>query len=105
MPSAGDVTGWLRQLEAGDREAAQPLWERYFRRLVGLVRARLQGMPSTAADEEDVALSAFDRFCRGADSATPCISRRSWTRQSLLFARPSRSSPILPCLTTTSEPP
>ena len=68
MPSAGDVTGWLRQLEAGDREAAQPLWERYFRRLVGLARARLQRMPRTAVDEEDVALSAFDSFCRGAEA-------------------------------------
>src|SRR5262245_28358693 len=68
MPSAGDVTGWLRQLEAGDHEAAQPLWERYFRRLAGLARARLQGMPRTAADEEDVALSAFDSFCRGAEA-------------------------------------
>src|SRR5262249_21963864 len=46
----------------------QPLWERYFRQLVSLARARLRGMPRAAADEEDVALSAFDSFCRGAES-------------------------------------
>ena len=67
MSSAGDVTHWLRQLKAGDRDAARPLWERYFRRLVGLARDRLRALPRAAADEEDVALSAFDSFCRNAE--------------------------------------
>jgi DNA-directed RNA polymerase specialized sigma24 family protein len=67
MPSTGDVTGWLQRLKAGDRDAAQPLWERYFRRLVGLARDRLRALPRAAADEEDVALSAFDSFCRNAE--------------------------------------
>src|SRR5205085_5062686 len=61
------VTYWLGQFQAGDRAAAQRLWERYFRRLVGLARKRLEGAPRQAADEEDVALSAFDSFCRGAE--------------------------------------
>src|SRR5262245_56797441 len=68
MSSDGDVTLWLRQLRAGDREAAQPLWERYFRRLTALVRDRLRGLPRAAADEEDVALSAFDSFFRRAEA-------------------------------------
>jgi hypothetical protein len=34
--------------------AAQELWERYFRRLVGLARKRLKGTPRQAADDEDV---------------------------------------------------
>ena len=63
----GSVTRWLGQLQAGEPAAAQQLWERYFRRLVGLARKRLQGAPRRAADEEDVALSAFDSFCRGAE--------------------------------------
>jgi RNA polymerase sigma factor (sigma-70 family) len=67
MGSAGSVTLWLGRLQAGDSLAAQELWERYFRRLVGLARHKLQGTPRGAADEEDVALSAFDSFCRGAD--------------------------------------
>jgi DNA-directed RNA polymerase specialized sigma24 family protein len=67
MPSAnGSVTRWLGQLQAGDPAAAQPLWERYFRRLVGLARKRLHGAPRGARDEEDVALSAFKSFFRGA---------------------------------------
>jgi DNA-directed RNA polymerase specialized sigma24 family protein len=60
------VTHWLGQLKAGDPEAAAPLWGRYFPRLVELARARLAGFPRRAADEEDVALSAFDSFCRDA---------------------------------------
>jgi len=67
MSSSGSVTHWVRLLQAGDHAAAQPLWERYFQQLVGLARARLQGTPRRAADEEDVALSAFDSFCRAAE--------------------------------------
>jgi DNA-directed RNA polymerase specialized sigma24 family protein len=67
MPSEGSVTRWLGQLKAGDAAAAQPLWERYVRRLAGLARQKLRGRPGRAADEEDVALSAFDSFCRNAE--------------------------------------
>jgi DNA-directed RNA polymerase specialized sigma24 family protein len=67
--SDADVTHWLNLIQTGDPAAAQPLWERYFRRLVGLARARLHALPrKAAADEEDVALSAFDSFCRGAQA-------------------------------------
>jgi DNA-directed RNA polymerase specialized sigma24 family protein len=46
-------------------EAAQTLWDRYFDRLVGLARSRLRDRTRRVADEEDVALSAFDSFFRG----------------------------------------
>ena len=64
----GSVTHWLGELKAGDREAVQPLWERYYSRLVGLARAKLRGKARSAAveDEEDAALSAFHSFCEGA---------------------------------------
>ena len=55
MVSSGSVTLWIDRLQAGDPDAAQQLWERYFRRLVGLARHKLQGRPRAAADEEDVA--------------------------------------------------
>src|SRR5829696_1409471 len=67
MAPQGSVTGWLGRLQAGDSAAVQQLWERYFRRLVGLARQRLRGGPRRAADEEDVALSAFESFCRHAE--------------------------------------
>jgi len=65
MSSEGSITHWLGQLQAGDPAAAQPLWERYFRQLVDLARRKLLGARPRSADEEDVALSAFDSFCRG----------------------------------------
>jgi RNA polymerase sigma factor (sigma-70 family) len=68
MPSSGDITHWLGLLQAGDRAAVQKLWEGYYRRLVGLARKKLGDLPRRAADEEDVALSAFDSFCRGAEA-------------------------------------
>jgi RNA polymerase sigma factor (sigma-70 family) len=68
MSSDGSVTHWLGQLQGGNPEAAQKLWERYFRRLVGLARQRLRRAERRAADEEDVALSAFDSFCRHAEA-------------------------------------
>jgi RNA polymerase sigma factor (sigma-70 family) len=65
---SGSVTQWLGALRGGDPDAAQPLWERYFARLVRLAQARLRSRPGRGAgeDEEDAALSAFDSFCRAA---------------------------------------
>jgi DNA-directed RNA polymerase specialized sigma24 family protein len=67
MPSDGSVTRWLGPLQGGDPAAARELWQRYFRRLVGLARKKLQDAPRLAADEEDVALSALYSFIRGAE--------------------------------------
>jgi len=67
MRPEASVTLWIDRLKVGDPDAAQKLWERYFRRLVGLARKKLRAAPRRAADEEDVALSAFDSFCRGAE--------------------------------------
>jgi DNA-directed RNA polymerase specialized sigma24 family protein len=61
------VTLLLQQIQTGQRDAAEALWRLYFPRLVRLARSHLQGLPRRAADEEDVALTAFDSFCRGAE--------------------------------------
>jgi DNA-directed RNA polymerase specialized sigma24 family protein len=66
VPVSGSVTLWIAQLKAGADAAARPLWENYCRRLVCRARQKLAGVPRRAADEEDVALSAFDSFCRAA---------------------------------------
>jgi DNA-directed RNA polymerase specialized sigma24 family protein len=72
------VTRWISALKRGDPSAAQGLWEAYFRRLVGLARARLRSAPRRVGDEEDVALSAFDSFCRGAqDGRFPRLDDRN----------------------------
>jgi DNA-directed RNA polymerase specialized sigma24 family protein len=90
MSYAGSITHWIGELKAGNPDAAQKLWEGYFHRMVGLARKKLQGMPRRAADEEDVALSAFDSFCRGAENGRfPQLQDREdlWQLLFLITAR------------------
>jgi DNA-directed RNA polymerase specialized sigma24 family protein len=68
MTSSSSITRCLIKLRAGDRAAADRLWDAYMRRLVALARVRLGGAARRAADEEDVALSAFDSFYRRAEA-------------------------------------
>ena len=60
------VSQWIDGLKAGDEAAAAKLWQRYFRRLVGLARKKLGDSPRRVADEEDVGNGAFQSFCQGA---------------------------------------
>src|SRR4051812_40046719 len=61
----GSVSGWIGRIKAGEHDAVQRVWERYFDRLVRLAAGRLKGARTRAADEEDVALNALDSFQRG----------------------------------------
>jgi DNA-directed RNA polymerase specialized sigma24 family protein len=63
---SNSVSHWIAKLQKGDADAAQRLWDRYFEELVKFARERLGATPRQAKDEEDVALSVFDSFCRGA---------------------------------------
>ncbi len=67
MKDEHSVTHWIHEIKMGDSAAANALWEHYFEKLVGLARRKLGGRPRRMADEEDVALSAFDSFCRAAE--------------------------------------
>jgi len=90
VSSPGSVTRWVRLLQAGDAEAAQRLWERYFEQLVRLARRKLQGTARAATSAEDVALSAFDSFCRRAEQGRfPQLRDRSdlWQLLVLITAR------------------
>ncbi len=64
----GSITGWLGNLREGDQAAAQPLWERYFSKLVVVARTKLKRMRRTTADEdeEDAALERVQQLLRGA---------------------------------------
>ena len=75
----GSVTLWIGDLKTGAAvdQAAHQLWGRYFDQLVRLARARLRSAPCGPADEEDVALSAFNCFCQGAAAGRfPSLSGR-----------------------------
>lgn len=60
------ITRWIGGVRGGDSGAAREVWGAYFPRMVALARRRLRGLPRRAADEEDVALSAFKSFCGAA---------------------------------------
>ncbi len=61
-----EVTMWLGRACEGDEQAVQEIWQQYYDRLVHLARRKLGPMGRRSADEEDVALSAFHSFYRGA---------------------------------------
>jgi DNA-directed RNA polymerase specialized sigma24 family protein len=65
MSNQGSVSRWLGPLQAGDAAAVEQLWQRYFSQLVQLARRKVHGGGQREA-AEDVALSAFDSFCRTA---------------------------------------
>jgi RNA polymerase sigma factor (sigma-70 family) len=65
MPASADVTRWLHLLKSNEQQAIQKLWEVYYRPLLALARNKLGGLQRAVRDEEDIALSAFDSFCRG----------------------------------------
>jgi RNA polymerase sigma factor (sigma-70 family) len=66
MRDEGSVTGLIALLKQGDPAAIEAVFRRYFPQLVSLAREKLRNVPRRAADEEDVALSAMDSFCRAA---------------------------------------
>lgn len=89
-PGETCVTEWIGRLKAGDGEAARKLWEGYFAKLVALARQRLRATSRAAADEEDVALSAFESFCNGAgEGRFPQLNDRQdlWQVLFMLTAR------------------
>ena len=50
-------------IRCGDSPAIRAAWARFYPELVQMARQRLRGLSGGMADEEDVALSAFDSFC------------------------------------------
>jgi DNA-directed RNA polymerase specialized sigma24 family protein len=88
------VTEWLVNLKAGDPAAVQPLWERYFDRLVRTARARLR--PRGHVDGEDVALSAFDSFCQGVERGRfPQLGDRDGLWRLLLYITAQKISKLI----------
>ncbi len=67
MSDVDAISMWLNAVKNGDPNAAQKLWDRYFPSLVRLAQKKLSWVPRKLEDEEDVALSALDSFCRAAD--------------------------------------
>lgn len=58
------VTLWMRQLEEGQSEAAQALWNHFCQKLMTLADKRLSPKLRQTYDQEDAAVSAFHSLCR-----------------------------------------
>jgi RNA polymerase sigma factor (sigma-70 family) len=67
MESRGSVTRLIEQLRCDDPglrdDAAQQIWERYFRALLDLARRHLDQRVRRREDEEDVLQSMYKSFC------------------------------------------
>src|SRR5262249_14774272 len=88
------VTEWIANLRAGDSGAVQPLWERYFGRLVHTARARLR--PRGDVDGEDVALSAFDSFCHAVERGrVPQLDDRDDLWRFLMYITAQKISKVI----------
>jgi DNA-directed RNA polymerase specialized sigma24 family protein len=68
MSSSSSVRAWIARAKTGDRDAAQKLWERYFKRLVGLARAKLPLGRRKYGEDEAVAISAMKSFLQRAEN-------------------------------------
>jgi DNA-directed RNA polymerase specialized sigma24 family protein len=96
MDSPGSVTCWLEGLRLGDEAAAQQLWEVYYSRLVRMARKKLHGVRPRGADEEDVALSAFNSFCAGVEQGRlPKLNDRSDLWQVLLMIAARKTANLI----------
>jgi len=63
----GSPSLWIERLRIGETDAAERLWDAYYKKLVQLARRKLDRRKRLVGDEEDVALSAFKSFCRGVE--------------------------------------
>lgn len=71
------VSLWLNQFKDGNADAAQPIWNAYFTKMVMLARLKLGTAPRGVRDEEDVVASAFFSFCEGVkDGRFPKLDSR-----------------------------
>ncbi|UUO04967.1 ECF-type sigma factor [Blastopirellula sp. J2-11] len=66
MPDSQSVSDWLRNLEDGDAEAAQNLWDRYFQSLMHQAEKRIGNVIGGKVEAEDIAVSVFESLFDGA---------------------------------------
>ena len=60
------VSLWIEDVKQGNQESALKLWERYFERLVKTTEWKMRDISKRVADEEDIAISAFNSMFLGA---------------------------------------
>ncbi len=93
----GPVKKDLADLKEGVHEssATRRIWEKTFETLVRKARTLLRNTPRRAADEEDVALSAFQSFCDGVKAGRFPDLQNSANLWKLLYAITARKASAL----------
>lgn len=66
MSSYRSVSDLLEKLQDSDSQIEHEIWDRYIAQLVQLAKRKLSHQPQRVIDGEDIAVSAFDAFFRGA---------------------------------------
>lgn len=64
MTESPSFTDFLRELKAGDGEAARRVFERYSTRLIALARTRMSSAMRQGIDPDDIVQSVFKSFFR-----------------------------------------
>jgi hypothetical protein len=59
----GSITQWLNRLQAGQSQAAEPIWKRYQAKLVAIASQQLDENPDRSVDGEDLVQSSFRNVC------------------------------------------
>ncbi len=63
MPQNNSISLWIQAVRAGNEDAVNELWQRYFVQLMNVARSRMATLPRAAYDEEDAAISTFRVLC------------------------------------------
>lgn len=75
--ASDQISVWIERLAAGDERAPDVIWLQYFEKIQRFAKKRLRDMPRRSADEQDVALSAFNSFFHAAkEDKFPKLSDR-----------------------------
>jgi DNA-directed RNA polymerase specialized sigma24 family protein len=64
---SGTISRLYQELTAGNRQAADRLWEQFFPRLLGLIKKTFGDRPCRLPDAEDIAQSVLASFCLRAE--------------------------------------
>lgn len=74
----GSVTQWLKKLQAGQPQAAEPIWKRYQAKLLSIASKQLEENPDRAVDGEDLVQSSFRNVCVAVQNGKyPDIDKRA----------------------------
>lgn len=66
MNDQSQITFWIGKLKSGDDEAATRVWDQFFHRVKALAEKKLGSVPRRTYDADDLALSAINALCVGA---------------------------------------